>query len=246
MRGRRGASPVGCRQSHLVRAGRASQFRRAAPAHPHAARQVRRPELPRATRSTSISPSIELLDGGGGFGHYVSWHGMERAIELARINGLGIVGVKNSNFFGAGAYTHSRLLRLAWSAWPSATRFQRSPARWRCAGARDQSARVWRAAPQRTKPTPRHGDIVVGGLHSACSYRIRGSAPARIGCGARASRSPTRSAWQPARCCRSAAQRVMGWRYSSSCSAGHHWRRRLHGIASMYNNFTETVTTATS
>ena len=53
---------------------------------------------------TSISPSIELLDGGGGFGHYVSWHGMERAIELARINGLGIVGVKNSNFFGAGAY----------------------------------------------------------------------------------------------------------------------------------------------
>lgn len=53
---------------------------------------------------TRISPSIELLDGGGGFGHYVSWHGMERAIELARINGLGIVGVKNSNFFGAGAY----------------------------------------------------------------------------------------------------------------------------------------------
>jgi LDH2 family malate/lactate/ureidoglycolate dehydrogenase len=53
---------------------------------------------------TSISPSIELLDGGGGFGHYVSGQGMARAVELARINGLGIVGVRNSNFFGAGAY----------------------------------------------------------------------------------------------------------------------------------------------
>ena len=57
---------------------------------------------------TRLSPSIELLDGGGGFGHHVSWHGMERAIELSRINGLGIVGVKNSNFFGAGAYYTGR------------------------------------------------------------------------------------------------------------------------------------------
>jgi len=52
----------------------------------------------------TMAPSIELLDGGGGFGHHVSWHGMERAVALARSHGLGIVGVRNSNFFGAGAY----------------------------------------------------------------------------------------------------------------------------------------------
>jgi LDH2 family malate/lactate/ureidoglycolate dehydrogenase len=51
-----------------------------------------------------VSDSIDLLDGGGGFGHHVSWHGMERAIALAKAQGVGIVGVKNSNFFGVGAY----------------------------------------------------------------------------------------------------------------------------------------------
>jgi ureidoglycolate dehydrogenase (NAD+) len=61
-----------------------------------------------------------LLDGGGGFGHYVGELGMRRAIDLARRHGVGVVGVRNSNFFGAGAYfvklaAASRTIGLAMS-----------------------------------------------------------------------------------------------------------------------------------
>lgn len=51
-----------------------------------------------------LSDCVELLDGGGGFGHHVGWRGMARAIELAKAHGVGVIGVRNSNFFGAGAY----------------------------------------------------------------------------------------------------------------------------------------------
>jgi len=57
--------------------------------------------LPKFEKSAN---ALELLDGDGGFGHFVGQLGMERAIELARKNGVGVVGVHNSNFFGAGAY----------------------------------------------------------------------------------------------------------------------------------------------
>jgi LDH2 family malate/lactate/ureidoglycolate dehydrogenase len=50
------------------------------------------------------SDAIALLDGGGGFGHHVGEIGMRRAIELARTHGVGITAVRNSNFFGTGAY----------------------------------------------------------------------------------------------------------------------------------------------
>jgi LDH2 family malate/lactate/ureidoglycolate dehydrogenase len=50
------------------------------------------------------SDSIALLDGGGGFGHYVGELGMRRAIALAHPHGVGVVGVRNSNFLGAAAY----------------------------------------------------------------------------------------------------------------------------------------------
>lgn len=48
--------------------------------------------------------SLELLDGDGGFGHYIGQLAINRAIELARTHGIGVVCVHNSNFFGAGAY----------------------------------------------------------------------------------------------------------------------------------------------
>jgi ureidoglycolate dehydrogenase (NAD+) len=52
----------------------------------------------------SISPSIARIDGRGGFGYYVAERAMEHAIAMARVTGIGVVGVRNSNFFGAGAY----------------------------------------------------------------------------------------------------------------------------------------------
>ena len=52
----------------------------------------------------TISPSIARIDGCGGFGYYAAERAMEHAITLARGTGIGVVGVCNSNFFGAGAY----------------------------------------------------------------------------------------------------------------------------------------------
>jgi LDH2 family malate/lactate/ureidoglycolate dehydrogenase len=52
----------------------------------------------------TIAPSLMRLDGGGGFGYCAAERGMEQAIAMARGTGIGIVGVRNSNFFGAGAF----------------------------------------------------------------------------------------------------------------------------------------------
>jgi len=50
------------------------------------------------------APAMQLLDGDAGFGHHIVALVMKRAIELAHSHGVGVVGVRNSNFFGAGAY----------------------------------------------------------------------------------------------------------------------------------------------
>lgn len=44
------------------------------------------------------------LDAANGFGHHAGRLAMDRACELAARSGVGIVGVHNSNFFGAGGY----------------------------------------------------------------------------------------------------------------------------------------------
>jgi LDH2 family malate/lactate/ureidoglycolate dehydrogenase len=51
-----------------------------------------------------LGQSIERLDAGGGFGFDAGERAMDRAIELASVNGIGVVGVCHSNFFGAGAF----------------------------------------------------------------------------------------------------------------------------------------------
>jgi len=50
------------------------------------------------------APSVELIDADRGIGHYVGEFAMRRAIALALDAGVGFVGVRNSNFYGAGAY----------------------------------------------------------------------------------------------------------------------------------------------
>jgi len=52
----------------------------------------------------NISTSCARLDADNGFGHYAGQIAMSKAVELARQTGIGFVGVKNSNFFGTGAY----------------------------------------------------------------------------------------------------------------------------------------------
>jgi ureidoglycolate dehydrogenase (NAD+) len=56
------------------------------------------------TRFEEIGPSLHRLDGGGGFGQHAGAIAMERAVDLAADHGIGVVGVRNSNFFGTGAY----------------------------------------------------------------------------------------------------------------------------------------------
>jgi ureidoglycolate dehydrogenase (NAD+) len=51
-----------------------------------------------------VSPSMVSLDGDNGFGHYIAERGMARAIEKAGETGIGCVGARRSNFFGAGSY----------------------------------------------------------------------------------------------------------------------------------------------
>lgn len=55
-------------------------------------------------RFEKISASCCRLDADNGFGHFAGEIGMNKAVEMARETGIGIVGVKNSNFYGTGAY----------------------------------------------------------------------------------------------------------------------------------------------
>src|SRR5437773_274342 len=47
------------------------------------------------------TPASALLDGGGGLGHYPSFKAMNLAMEKCSAVGVGAVGVRNSNHYGA-------------------------------------------------------------------------------------------------------------------------------------------------
>ena len=51
-----------------------------------------------------LSTSLSLVDGGHGAGQIVARDSILKAIEMAEINGIGCVGVKNSNHFGRAGY----------------------------------------------------------------------------------------------------------------------------------------------
>ena len=55
-------------------------------------------------RLEHVTGSLARLDGDGGFGYAAAELAMQEAIAMARGQGIGAVGVKNSHFFGAGAY----------------------------------------------------------------------------------------------------------------------------------------------
>jgi LDH2 family malate/lactate/ureidoglycolate dehydrogenase len=56
------------------------------------------PGLVRPTRTLAI------IDGKNGFGQYLGYLAMSEAVSMAREHGVGVVGVRGSNHFGAGAY----------------------------------------------------------------------------------------------------------------------------------------------
>lgn len=62
---------------------------------------IKCPCYPQVTR---LAPAVERIDADAGFGHHAGKLGMERACALAAEMGVGMAGVRNSNFFGAGAY----------------------------------------------------------------------------------------------------------------------------------------------
>ena len=49
-------------------------------------------------------PATMLIDGNHGFGHVVTYRAMEMAIEKSKENGIGLVGIHNSNHFGVAGY----------------------------------------------------------------------------------------------------------------------------------------------
>lgn len=53
---------------------------------------------------TQQSETTALLDANDGFGQVAGARATDRAIEIARKRGVGVVGVRHSNFFGTGAY----------------------------------------------------------------------------------------------------------------------------------------------
>lgn len=61
-------------------------------------------QSPCRARYSQLKPAVSLMDANQGSGHFVAQQAMHKAINLAQNNGVGIVGVHNSNFFGAGAY----------------------------------------------------------------------------------------------------------------------------------------------
>jgi L-2-hydroxycarboxylate dehydrogenase (NAD+) len=49
-------------------------------------------------------PATRLINGNHGFGHVVTYRAMEMAIEKSKENGIGLVGIHNSNHFGVAGY----------------------------------------------------------------------------------------------------------------------------------------------
>lgn len=54
-----------------------------------------------------IAPAAAMLDADNAFGHVAGTAAMKRAVELARVEGIGIVSVRRSNLYGAASYFSS-------------------------------------------------------------------------------------------------------------------------------------------
>lgn len=57
---------------------------------------------------TELGPSLARLDAGDGFGQHAGTLAVDRAVAMATQTGIGAVGVRDSNFFGTGAFFVAR------------------------------------------------------------------------------------------------------------------------------------------
>lgn len=62
-------------------------------------------------------PAYALLDAGKGFGYVAAHRAMAKAIEKARVAGVGMVGVRNSNHFGIAGYHAMHAARNGLIGW---------------------------------------------------------------------------------------------------------------------------------
>ena len=62
---------------------------------------IKCPCIPKISR---LAQAVGRIDADAGFGHHAAKIGMDLACELAAEAGVGIAGIRNSNFYGAGAY----------------------------------------------------------------------------------------------------------------------------------------------
>lgn len=56
----------------------------------------------------SAAPAMALLDAGDGFGQVAAIRGMDRAVQMARTCGIGMVGIRHSHNFGTAAFVAAR------------------------------------------------------------------------------------------------------------------------------------------
>lgn len=61
-------------------------------------------ETPCTLRVEMKTKSLGTVDAGAGQGHFVAHEVMKEAIAIAQAEGIAVLAVKNSNFFGAGGY----------------------------------------------------------------------------------------------------------------------------------------------
>ncbi len=53
---------------------------------------------------TNVAPAVEILDANNAFGHVAAYAATRRAMKIAGEQGIGYVGVRHSNHYGAAAY----------------------------------------------------------------------------------------------------------------------------------------------
>lgn len=64
----------------------------------------------------SSGPSMALLDAGDGFGQVAGVRGMDRAVDMARQTGVGMVGIRHSHNFGTAAFLAAHAVKAGMAA----------------------------------------------------------------------------------------------------------------------------------
>lgn len=80
--------------------------------------RIRKGYMQATTPLTELSsaPAMALLDAEDGFGQVAAIRGMDRAVEMARACGIGMVGIRHSHNFGTAAFIAARAVQQGMAA----------------------------------------------------------------------------------------------------------------------------------